>query len=639
MSFAELERRYAELNGQRQAGLLSEEAYHASVADLRVTDAWGREWAIAAHSGRWHVHQGGEWVPADPHGTPPPSEKSCPQCGSFLPNGAAFCDKCGSLVESPSPPPGPPPAPPAQGGKNRGLVIAGIAAIGVGLLACLGLLVYGVMTPSSPLRQVLPGFSTETPARQVACAPPACGSGEAYYCPGECPGGCGIVCATFTPAPGGQEAGAGGEVSLTASETPNPVCTPPACGPDEVLHCPDECPGGCGVVCVTVTPRPSPSDTPLSPGATPSVGASPTEGMSPSPAPSDTPSATPTSRPPGFITGFETFGTWTRGDQPHGSLVQQSSRVHSGSYAGGLSYDLPVGSNDFVVFMRDIPLAGQPNVVRVWVDEDGSNNFLNVWVKDAEGERWQATFGQLTGSGWRQREAIIDPGQPWPWAHIDGPSNGEVDYPIRFHALVLDGVEGGSRVGTIAVDDLSYATLSVLPPAPSPDSSAGSSPTPCSREAWGWFEGALTFSPGMREKIGCPTEEVQSIVAATQDYEHGVMAWRKDEGRIYVFYEGTAWESYVDAWDASMPEQDPAFGPAPDGYLQPKRGFGLVWQEHPSVRDRLGWGVNEERACDDAHAQPFERGHMMSCTHDVVPGAKTYVFTLYDDSTYDIYLP
>jgi hypothetical protein len=35
----------------------------------------------------------------------------------------------------------------------------------------------------------------------VMCTPPPCGANEAYFCPGSCPGGCGITCATFTPTP------------------------------------------------------------------------------------------------------------------------------------------------------------------------------------------------------------------------------------------------------------------------------------------------------------------------------------------------------------------------------------------------------------------------------------------------------
>ncbi|MHA2428636.1 MAG: hypothetical protein ACXADB_11490 [Candidatus Hermodarchaeia archaeon] len=43
-------------------------------------------------------------------------------------------------------------------------------------------------------------------------------------------------------------------LSLTEDPTPFPVCTPPACAPDELYHCPDDCPGGCGTTCATVTP-------------------------------------------------------------------------------------------------------------------------------------------------------------------------------------------------------------------------------------------------------------------------------------------------------------------------------------------------------------------------------------------------
>jgi len=43
---------------------------------------------------------------------------------------------------------------------------------------------------------------------------------------------------------------------LPLDEVPTlyPVCTPPACAPDEMYHCPGDCPGGCGTVCATATP-------------------------------------------------------------------------------------------------------------------------------------------------------------------------------------------------------------------------------------------------------------------------------------------------------------------------------------------------------------------------------------------------
>ncbi len=39
--------------------------------------------------------------------------------------------------------------------------------------------------------------------------------------------------------------------------TPGPVCTPPRCGPGEVLSCPRPCSGGCGTVCVPFVPPPT----------------------------------------------------------------------------------------------------------------------------------------------------------------------------------------------------------------------------------------------------------------------------------------------------------------------------------------------------------------------------------------------
>jgi hypothetical protein len=656
MGFTELERRYAELDAQWRSGQLSDEEFRAAVDGLRTEDELGRLWAIGAESGRWYVYQDDQWVEQQPPGSL--GSVSCVECGAPLQADAPFCDTCGALVEhAPPPPAAPPPLASSASGPRRGLVIGGIVAGGLVLLTCLGLGVYALVAPSSPLRETLPLYATFSPLPEPVCTPPNCAGDETVYCPGDCPGGCGTLCVTLPPRSGdgpgedvdgedvdGEEIAMGeepsqGEEPAPVTNTPQPVCTPPACGEDEIIYCPETCPGGCGVTCSTVTPSPSSTPTPEPTAQTPTATAGSVTQAPPSPTASPTSGVSPTPRPAGFITGFEAFGTWTRGDEPHGTFTQQSDRVHGGAFAADLSYNLPSAGNDFVVFLRDIPLGGQPNVIRAWVLEDGSGNFLNVWFRDAEGERWQATFGRLTGTGWRQREAIIQTGQPWPWTHIDGPSDDEIDYPISFAGLVLDGVEGGPRTGSIAIDDLSYATVANLPTPSSASGSSTGSGGPCTIEAWGWFDGALTLTPGMGEKIGCATAEVETLAAATQDFQDGIMLWRADDNRIHVFYDAGGYQEYSDTWETGTHEQDPQYGPPPEGYVQPRRGFGLVWEENETVRDRLGWGVNKERPCDDAHVQSFERGVMVSCTHDVVPSAKIYVFTLYDDSTYALYMP
>jgi len=192
-------------------------------------------------------------------------------------------------------------------------------------------------------------------------------------------------------------------------------------------------------------------------------------------------------------------------------------------------------------------------------------------------------------------------------------------------------------LGEVNLEQLrpSIQRLQTLVPPPTPTTSA----VLCEREAWGWFEGALEMVPGLREEIGCPVEEYHVLTAISQDFQRGYMVWREEKDLSYVFYEGDGWESYSDRWQEGMPELDPSFGPPPEGVLQPKRGFGLVWQEHPEVREGLGWAFNEERACDEAHLHEFERGLMIECTQYIMPKQKTRVFILFEDGTYDIYMP
>lgn len=182
------------------------------------------------------------------------------------------------------------------------------------------------------------------------------------------------------------------------------------------------------------------------PASPPSTAAAPTD-TPPSPAPT-TPATT-------MPIDFETWGVWRRGDQPNGTFEQSSEQVHGGSFAGRLSYDFPTSGNDFVVFVEPVPLPGTPNRIRAWVYGDGSGHFLNVWIRDAEGEVWQATFGRVDHTGWRRMTAEIEVGQEWPWGHVSGPDDGAVDYPIEFYALALDdGEDPFVGTGTLFVDDI-----------------------------------------------------------------------------------------------------------------------------------------------------------------------------------------
>jgi hypothetical protein len=88
------------------------------------------------------------------------------------------------------------------------------------------------------------------------------------------------------------------------------------------------------------------------------------------------------------------------------------------------------------------------------------------------------------------------------------------------------------------------------------------------------------------------------------------MLWRGDLRQIYVLRQAGAWASYDDRWREGDPSWDASIVP-PGGFMQPVRGFGLVWREQPGVRDALGWATASEVSFDSTF-QPFERALLVA---------------------------
>lgn len=250
------------------------------------------------------------------------------------------------------------------------------------------------------------------------------------------------------------------EVVLVVTDTPTPSATATSLWA-EMTEVAAGQPSETAVVEPTATrtptriPTAAPTSTPVpedTSTATPSPQSTPTPGATPKPQATAAPTSAPAS---GAVVDFEQWGTWRRGDQPYGTLSQTEANVHSGRYAAALRYDFPVVNEDFVVFLRRVSLAGQPDRFSAWVYGDGSGNYLNLWVEDAEGETWAVHLGEIGGPTWRSMTGVLDPAAAWPSGHVDGPDNGVVDYPIAFRGLVLDRVGSGPRSGQIVIDDIS----------------------------------------------------------------------------------------------------------------------------------------------------------------------------------------
>ena len=201
-----------------------------------------------------------------------------------------------------------------------------------------------------------------------------------------------------------------------------------------------------------------------------------------------TPTSTPTSAPPkatatpsplGLIADFETWGTWTRGVETWGTFTQSTEQVVGGSYSGKFIYAFPAVPNNYLVYRQTTPIAGQPSALKIMVYGDGSGNYLNAWVQDANNQLWQFTFGQIYHTGWQQMVAVLDVSCGWPNQAVGGtPTTAAPVYPLRFYALVLDGYREDTPLqGAIYVDDLFAGNAAVIPPTPTTTPTPAAVPT------------------------------------------------------------------------------------------------------------------------------------------------------------------
>jgi hypothetical protein len=161
------------------------------------------------------------------------------------------------------------------------------------------------------------------------------------------------------------------------------------------------------------------------------------------------------------VLDFEQPLSWRAGPEM-GSLTHAGGQGRNGSTGGALSYRFDNsgnGQNDWVGLTpsEEIPIAGQPTRLGIWVNGNGSGHELKVWLRDAEGEVLQFRLGIIGNGGWRFVSTPIT-GEVAEWNRMydfGAAGNGRLDYPIKLRAIIYDdnpNEETGS--GTILLDDL-----------------------------------------------------------------------------------------------------------------------------------------------------------------------------------------
>ncbi|MBN1564599.1 MAG: WD40 repeat domain-containing protein [Anaerolineae bacterium] len=97
-----------------------------------------------------------------------------------------------------------------------------------------------------------------------------------------------------------------------------------------------------------------------------------------------------------------------------------------------------------------------------------------------------------------------------------------------------------------------------------------------------------------------PTDVYAELQIAQQSYEKGWMFWFRHNQQIWVAtldesgIFGGDWFCYYDTFMEGEPEVDSSLIPPAEGLMQPHRGFGKVWRDHPDIRAALGWATTPE---------------------------------------------
>lgn len=88
----------------------------------------------------------------------------------------------------------------------------------------------------------------------------------------------------------------------------------------------------------------------------------------------------------------------------------------------------------------------------------------------------------------------------------------------------------------------------------------------------------------------CPATQANSVDTVFQPFEKGMMFWRGDTKKIYVFYNDSSWQEFTDNWNG---EANPSPDQPPQGLVKPEQGFGKIWYEIGG-NGVLGWATAPE---------------------------------------------
>lgn len=114
------------------------------------------------------------------------------------------------------------------------------------------------------------------------------------------------------------------------------------------------------------------------------------------------------------------------------------------------------------------------------------------------------------------------------------------------------------------------------------------------------------------EPATCPDGEPFTGEAVFQRFEYGYMIWMQPTDMIYVMHstqQNPRWLAVPDPYVAGMPERDFSWSEEqPPQSAQPRLGFGALWREDDTLRERIGWAVQQWEFVYEGRVQTAEDG-------------------------------
>jgi hypothetical protein len=149
----------------------------------------------------------------------------------------------------------------------------------------------------------------------------------------------------------------------------------------------------------------------------------------------------------------------------------------------------------------------------------------------------------------------------------------------------------------------------------------------------------LVGYPNLEEQMGCPVEAARYDDIGINEFGDlppydRFMLWFSHEKQIYVLLPDGTYQTYADTWEE---DKDPTFSCNPlggeaDSPPLPRRGFGKLWCSDPQLQQVMGTVPREERLCQHAVLQRFEKGRLLACFED----ATIRYFRILDDGAWDV---